>query len=460
MRDMTEITTHNPFTEEIIRSYLTMDKHEINEIIETMNQVQKKWMHTNVQQRKEIFLNSAKLLRAESQQYAELITTEMGKPIKQALAEIEKCAKLFDYYAQQGEKFLLPELIKTEFHKSYRSFHPLGIIFAIMPWNFPFWQVMRFAVPNLMLGNAALLKHAPNSTGTALAIENFFEKAGFPKGLFRSLVIDVDLAPYVIQHPKVEGITLTGSNKAGKSVAKEAGAVLKKVVLELGGSDPYVILEDANLELAAEQCVTSRLNNAGQVCIAAKRIIVVDKIKNEFESLVMQKAKTYNMGNPLDPNVNLGPMARRDLRDHVHEQVQRSIAMGANCVLGGHLPNAKGFFYPATILLNITQDSPAFHEEIFGPVICISGAANEQQALELANDSEFGLAAAIFTRDLKKGDAIARDYLEAGTCAVNVLVATDPRLPFGGIKQSGYGRELSREGMHEFANIKTVIVSE
>lgn len=457
---MPEISTINPATEEIIGRYHLMSQEDVAGIIQEMSQVQQKWANSPLSKRKELLLNTAKLLREEREQYAKLITNEMGKPITQSLSEIDKCAKLCDYYANEGEQFLKPEFIKTEFYKSYRSFHPLGIVFAIMPWNFPFWQVMRFAVPNLMLGNAGLLKHAPNSLGVALAIEQLFLKAGFPPNLFRSLIIDVDLAPFVIQHPSIAGVTLTGSNRAGQSVAKEAGAALKKVVLELGGSDPYVILEDADLELAAEQCVTSRLSNAGQVCISAKRMIVVDSVKDEFEALVINKTKAYQLGNPLDPETKLGPMARNDLRIKLHEQVERSIAMGARCVLGGSLPTGKGYFYPATVLLNVTANSPAFHEELFGPVICITGAENEEQALKLANESEFGLAAAIFTRDLNKGDQLARDKIEAGTCAVNVLVASDPRLPFGGIKQSGYGRELSREGMHEFANIKTVIVSE
>lgn len=456
---MAEICTINPATEEIIHRYPLMNQDEVNNIIDEVAKAQKKWAKESITKRKELLLNTAKLLQENREQYANIITTEMGKPITQALGEIDKCAKLFEYYAKEGDKFLSPEFIQTEFIKSYRSFRPLGVIFAIMPWNFPFWQVMRFAAPNLMLGNACLLKHAPNSLGCAVAIEQLFLKAGFPKNLFRSLIIDVDLAPLVIHHKEVAGVTLTGSNRAGKSVAQEAGAALKKVVLELGGSDPYVILEDADLELAADQCVHSRLNNAGQVCIAAKRMIVVEQVREKFEQLVIERARNFNLGNPLDTQTKLGPMARGDLRDKVQEQVERSIAQGAKCVLGGELPGGKGYFYPATVLLNVTADSPAFHEEIFGPVISITSAKNEEEALKLANDSEFGLAAAVFTRDLNKGDRLARENIEAGTCAVNVLVASDPRLPFGGIKQSGYGRELSREGIHEFANIKTVIVT-
>ncbi len=455
---MNEIKTINPTTEEVINNYQLMNKNEIDHILNEMKKSQHQWAMISIEKRQDCLHNAAKILRQDKEKFATIITTEMGKPITQAIAEIEKCAKLCDYYADHGSQFLKPEFIQTEFHKSYRSFHPTGIIFAIMPWNFPFWQVMRFAIPNLMLGNGAVLKHAHNSIGAGFAIEEMFKQAEFPANLFRSLIIDVDLVPFVIHHHSVKGVTLTGSSRAGRVVAKEAGDALKKVVLELGGSDPYVILEDADLEAAAEQCVLSRFNNCGQVCIAAKRIIVVDKVKSTFENLVIEKAKKYVAGNPLDQQTMLGPMARADLRKKIHEQVQRSIASGARCVLGGNLPEGKGYYYPATILFDVTTESPAFHEELFGPVICVTGAKNEEHALNLANDTEYGLAAAVFTRDLDKGEKLANDFLIAGTCAVNTLVASDPRLPFGGTKQSGYGRELAMEGMHEFANIKTIIV--
>jgi succinate-semialdehyde dehydrogenase/glutarate-semialdehyde dehydrogenase len=457
---MSEISVINPATEKIGGRYQLMSHQEVESIIQKMDLAQKYWSKTPFFERTQCLLNMAKLLRADQQKYATLMTNEMGKPITQALSEIEKCATLFDYYAVEGERFLEPEIIKTDFYKSLRSFHPLGIIFAIMPWNFPYWQVMRFAAPNLMLGNAGLLKHAPNSMGTALAIEQLFLKAGFPENLFRSLIIDVDLCPFIIHHQKIAGVTLTGSNRAGQSVAKEAGMALKKSVLELGGSDPYIILPDANIELAAEQCVISRLGiNTGQSCISAKRLIVVNKIKDEFEKRVIEKAKRYEIGDPHDPKTNLGPMAREDLRTKLHDQVQRSIRKGARCVLGGKIPEGKGYFYPATVLLDVTKDSPAFHEELFGPVICIISAKDEEDAFNLANNTDFGLGGAIFTQDIEKGEALAMNRLEAGTCAVNIFVSSNPRLPFGGIKQSGYGRELSREGMHEFANIKTVIVN-
>lgn len=456
---MQSINIINPATETSCGDYPLMSKADVDTLIQAMHPVQQSWAQSAHSLRKQCLINLAQLLLQHKQPAATLITTEMGKPISQALQEIEKCAKLCEYYAQFGEDFLKPEAIQTEFYKSYRAFQPLGIIFAIMPWNYPIWQVLRFAIPNLMVGNGGLLKHAPNSTGAALLIEQLIEKAGFPHNLFRSLVIDVDLAPFIIHHPHVMGVTITGSNKAGKSVAMEAGSALKKVVLELGGSDPYVILADADLELAAEQCVLSRLNNAGQVCIAAKRIIVDKSIKTAFQALVLEKAKQYIMGDPLDVKTNLGPMARADLRTTLHDQVQRAIAAGARCLLGGNLPNKQGYYYPATLLTDVTVGSPAFCEELFGPVICIIEAADEEDAVRLANNTVFGLAAAVFTQDLVKGERIARDYIEAGSCAVNSYVASDPRLPFGGIKQSGYGRELSLEGMREFVNIKTIMVS-
>jgi len=437
-----------------------MNQDEVENIIEEMHRVQQVWQLTSIAERKKYLSNTAKFLRQHKERYAKLMTDEMGKPITQSLAEIEKCAKLFDYYVLEGERFLDPEIIKTEYYKSFRCFNPLGIIFAIMPWNFPFWQVMRFAAPNLMVGNAGLLKHAPNSTGTALEIEKLFEEAGFPKNLFRSIVIDIDLAPFVIHHRYIAGVTLTGSNRAGQSVAKEAGNALKKLVLELGGSDPYVILEDADIEHAAEQCIISRLGiNTGQSCIAAKRLIVVEKIKDDFEKMVIEKSKNHQPSDPCDVNTKMGPLARVDLRDKLHEQVERSIAKGARCIMGGNIPSGKGYFYPATILLDIKEDSPAFHEELFGPVICITVAKDEKDAFRLANYSEFGLGGAIFTNDLKKGERFAQSFMQSGTCAVNAFVASDPRLPFGGIKQSGYGRELSLEGLREFVNIKSVIIN-
>ena len=456
---MPEIQIINPATEAVQSRHATMGQAEVSQIIEDMETVRSKFSSTPFSERRDYLLNVAKILRDDQDSLAKLMTEEMGKPITQAMGEVEKCAILCEYYANEAEKLLQPEPIKTEKYKSYRCFEPLGIIFAIMPWNFPMWQVMRFAIPNLFAGNAGLLKHAPNSLGMSLAIEKIFKRAGFPASLFRSLIIDVDLAPFVIQHPLVQGVTFTGSNHVGKIVASEAGSAIKKTVLELGGSDPYVILEDADLELAAEQCVISRFSNAGQICIAAKRIIVVEAVYTKFEKLILEKAKRYIMGDPLDPQTNLGPLARADLRDKLHDQVQHLIANGAECLLGGKRPSGKGFYYPPTVLRNITATSLAFTEELFGPVLCLVTASDEAEALTLANQTEFGLAAAVFTQDLKRGEYIAAHVLKAGYCAVNSLVASDPRLPFGGIKQSGFGRELSTEGLREFMNIKTVVVA-
>jgi len=386
------------------------------------------------------------------------MTREMGKPIAGARAEVEKCAWVCDYYAENGDSFLKDEIIETDAQKSFVTYEPLGTVLAVMPWNFPFWQVFRFAVPGLMAGNAGLLKHASNVTGCALAIEDIFRKAGFPEDLFRTLKISSSKVAGVIENPIVKAVTLTGSVPAGRAVAEKAGAELKKTVLELGGSDPYLILEDADLEKAIPTCVNSRLINNGQSCIAAKRFIVVESRLEEFTRKFVEEMKTKTMGDPMDESYDLGPQARVDLRDELHDQVQRSIDKGANCLLGGEIPNKKGAWYPSTILADVQSGMAAYEEELFGPVAAIIKAENEEDAIRIANDSDFGLGAAVFTEDLEKGERIASRELNAGNCFVNSLVKSDPRLPFGGIKHSGYGRELSHFGIKEFVNIKTVYV--
>jgi succinate-semialdehyde dehydrogenase/glutarate-semialdehyde dehydrogenase len=382
----------------------------------------------------------------------------MGKPIVQSRAEVEKCAWVCEFYADNAEKFLADEIIKTEATKSFVSFQPLGVILAIMPWNFPFWQVFRFAVPNLMAGNAGLLKHASNVSGCALAIEDVFRKAGFPKNLFRSLLVKSNNVKEIISNPKVQAVTLTGSVPAGKSVASLAGSLIKKTVLELGGSDPYVILEDADLEKAAMSCVTSRLLNAGQSCIAAKRFIIVESVYDEFEKLYLEIMSKKKMGDPLDEKNDLGPQASFQLRDELHEQVLKSVGQGARLILGGKIPEIDGAYYPPTILTNVKPGMAAFDEELFGPVAALIKAKDEEDAINLANKSVFGLGASVFTRDLKRGEHIAKEKLNAGCCFVNDFVKSDPRLPFGGIKESGYGRELSLFGIREFVNIKSVYI--
>ena len=380
----------------------------------------------------------------------------MGKPILQSKAEVEKCAWVCDYYADNAEKFLANEIIKTEFSKSYVSFQPLGVVLAIMPWNFPFWQVFRFAAPTLMAGNASVLKHASNVMGCAIAIEKIFNDAGFLENLFRTLVISSKKVEAVIRNKNVQAVTLTGSTPAGSTVASVAGSEIKKTVLELGGSDPYIILEDVDLESAAEICVNARLINSGQSCIAAKRFIVVEEIYKMFEELFVQKMKSKKMGNPLDESNHLGPQARTDLRNELHDQVKRSITKGAKLLLGGEIPNVKGAYYPPTVLSNISPGMPAYDDEIFGPVASLIKVKNEKEAIKVANATSFGLGAAVFTKDNERGEKIAEKELVAGSCFVNDSVKSDPRLPFGGVKKSGYGRELSVLGIREFVNIKTV----
>jgi succinate-semialdehyde dehydrogenase/glutarate-semialdehyde dehydrogenase len=453
------IQTVNPATGELIETYHQMSSFEVKKIIEQVHATQINWCSSAFVQRKTQLLKLRDLLKARHEEFSQIITTEMGKPITSSRAEVDKCILLCDYYAEHAEQYLSPREIKTDYQKSYVSYEPIGIVLAIMPWNFPLWQAMRFLVPTLMTGNAALLSHAPISTGCALMLEKLVADAGYPENLFRSVIVSNEVAAEIIANPQVNGVTLTGSERAGKAVASEAGQALKKVMLELGGSDPYIILEDANLELAAEICVKSRLGNAGQVCIAAKRLITLPKIREQFLKLVFEKSQAYKMGNPQDPNCNFGPMARADLRDNLHQQVQACLEQGAELVCGGEIPEGPGFYYPVTILKNIKPGMPAYEDELFGPVICFIDADDEEQAIDIANSVRFGLGAAVFTQDLSKGEDIARKKLIAGTTCVNAMVASNPALPFGGAKMSGYGRELSMEGIHEFVNVKTICIS-
>jgi succinate-semialdehyde dehydrogenase/glutarate-semialdehyde dehydrogenase len=383
---------------------------------------------------------------------------EMGKPVSQGLAEVDKCAGVCDFYAQNAARLLAPEAAPTEASLSYVAFEPLGVVLAVMPWNFPLWQVFRFAAPALMAGNVGLLKHASNVLGCGLAIEEILHAAGVPEPAFRTLLISSSRVARVIAAPEVKAVTLTGSTPAGKAVAAKAGEMLKKSVLELGGSDPYLVLEDADLEAAAEACVASRLINGGQSCIAAKRFVVVEAVAEPFERLFVEKMRARRMGDPLEPGVDLGPQARRDLRDELHQQVVRSIAKGARPLLGCQVPEGPGAFYPPSVLTDVTPGMPAFDEELFGPVGAIVRARDERDAVRLANQTVFGLGAAVFTSDLARGERLATHEIQAGSCFVNTFVRSDPRLPFGGIKESGYGRELAVFGIREFVNVKTVYV--
>jgi succinate-semialdehyde dehydrogenase/glutarate-semialdehyde dehydrogenase len=382
----------------------------------------------------------------------------MGKPIRDGIAEIQKCAGGCDYFAENAERFLAPEPVATEARKSYVAFNPLGVVLAVMPWNFPFWQVFRFAAPGLMAGNAGVLKHASNVPGCALAIEQVFRKAGFPEHLFRTLLIGSKEVTAVIEHPLVRAVTLTGSGPAGRAVASKAGAMLKKTVLELGGSDPYLVLEDADLEHAAVLCTKGRLINMGQSCIAAKRFIVVDKVRSRFEELFVERMSAPKFGDPLSEQTELGPLARHDLRDALHDQVQRSVAVGARCLLGGKIPDGPGAYYPPTVLTDVDKGMPAYQEELFGPVAAVIPVKDEEEAIAVANDSVFGLGGAVLTGNRERGERIARERIESGSIFVNEAVRSDARLPFGGVKESGYGRELSNYGIKEFVNIKSVYI--
>lgn len=448
----------NPANLEILKTYPQMQPAEVNNIINSTNIAFEEWKETSFNFRSELMMKAANLLREKKEEYSRLMTLEMGKPIAQSRAEVEKCGWVCDYYAENAEKFLSDDIIQTDASKSFVTFQPQGIVLAVMPWNFPFWQVFRFAAPGLMAGNAGILKHASNVSGCALAIEEVFREAGFPENLFRTILVPSSQMEDVIRNEKIKAVTLTGSVPAGKAVAKTAGSVLKKTVMELGGSDPYVILEDADLEMAADTCVTARLINAGQSCIAAKRFIIVEKVYDEFEKLFVDKMKSKRMGDPFDESNHIGPQASVSLRDELHQQVEKSIKLGAKLLLGGKIPDMKGAWYPPTILSNVKKGMPAYDEELFGPVAALIKSKDETEAIQIANDSVFGLGAAVFTRDNKRGEDLAKEKLQAGCCFVNAFVKSDPRLPFGGIKDSGYGRELSSFGIREFVNIKTVYI--
>ncbi len=448
----------NPATGQKIRSYAEYPPHKIEEMIQHAQKAFQTWRRMPFNERARVMKKTAEILRNNKDSYARLMADEMGKPLAQGQGEIEKCAWVCDFYADQAEVYLTPEAIKTDASKSFVYFEPLGIILAVMPWNFPFWQVFRCAAPTLMAGNAIILKHASNVCGCALAIEEIFAQAGFPDGLLGTLLLSNQKVGDLIEHPLVKAVTLTGSTGAGKSVASRAGSVIKKAVLELGGSDAYIVLEDADVNQAAEICAASRLINGGQSCVSAKRFIVVASIIEKFTQKFIEKMQIQRMGNPLEQGITLGPLARHDLRDGLHAQVIHSVDQGAKLALGGKIPAGPGAYYPPTVLVDVEPGMVAYQEELFGPVAAIIKAHDEKHAIAIANDTVFGLGAAVFTGDIKRGERIAAEELEAGCCFVNTSVKSDPRLPFGGIKQSGYGRELSSFGIREFVNIKTVYV--
>ncbi|WP_419418713.1 NAD-dependent succinate-semialdehyde dehydrogenase [Legionella sp. D16C41] len=452
------IQTINPVTEEVLKSYAEHDEAAMNQLIEQGYMAFKEWRRVPFAERRLLMSNLVNLLQAKKEALSKIITQEMGKPIRQSEAEIEKCTWVCQYYAEHAEEFLKPRTVQTEMSKTFVAHEPIGVILAIMPWNFPFWQVFRFAAPTIMAGNAAILKHAPNSIGAGDAIAQLFSEAGFLPHLFQHAILDNETTAKAIAHPKIAALSFTGSEKTGRLVAGLAASNLKKSVLELGGNDPYLILADADIELAAQNILASRLNNCGQVCIAAKRIIVEEAIEDELVAKILELLPNYITGDPANPATKLGPMARKDLRDTLHKQVIESINKGAVLITGGKIPSGKGYYYPPTVLTNVTPGMPAFDEELFGPVIAIIRCKGQEEGIALANNSRYGLAAAVFTSDLEQGEKIAKNDINTGVCFVNAFVASDPRVPFGGVKFSGYGRELSREGILEFVNTKTISI--
>lgn len=448
----------NPTTGETIREWQQASNEQVFAALSAAQTAFEDWARTGFQARGDVLRSVAAILRRDKLSLARLMADEMGKPLAQGEAEVEKCAWTCEYYAENAERFLCDE--QVPFDEGWGAtvvFRPLGCVLAVMPWNFPLWQVFRFAAPALMAGNTSVLKHASNVCGCATEIERVFREAGAPDGVFQTLLIGSDRVEGVIANPVVQAVTLTGSTPAGSAVASAAGKHLKKTVLELGGSDPYVVLADCDFDRTVETCVASRLINSGQSCIAAKRFIVEKPIYSAFVDAMTALMLDKRCGDPTENGVDIGPLARTDLRDELHFQVARSAQMGARVTIGGEVPDGFGAFYPPTVIADVTAGMPAFDEETFGPVAAIIQADDEEDAIRLANASSFGLGAAVFTADVERGKRIASDRLQAGCCFVNDFVRSDPRLPFGGIKKSGYGRELSEFGIREFVNIKSVV---
>lgn len=451
-------TTINPADGIPLRRYPLLSDDAVDEALAKARLAQMRWRRLSPGARAEHVAALPSHLRGRMRHLAEVMAIEMGKPLGEAAAEVEKCALGCEFYGERGPGFLEDQIVETGAHRSYVTFQPLGLVLAIMPWNFPLWQVVRACVPALIAGNGILLKHAPNVPMCALELVELFKAAGFPDGIFTNLFVDVEATGSLIRDERVHAVTLTGSTRAGRQVAALAGSRIKSCVLELGGSDPYVVLEDADLPRTVEACVTGRMINGGQSCIAAKRMIVHDAVADEFTEAVVARMAAVRVGDPMAEHTDVGPLAREDLRDHLAAQVERSIGAGAACLLGGRVPDVPGWYYPATVLTDVAPGMSAYDEELFGPVACIIRAPSEEEALRIANDTAYGLGAAVFTRDLERGERIARTGIEAGSCFVNDFVKSDPRLPFGGIKSSGFGRELADFGIREFVNVKTVRV--
>ena len=450
-----EFKSINPYNGKVLETFQEHTKSQISNILENSGKAFTGWKDTGFSHRAGLMKNASEVLLKNSERYAKTISLEMGKPLTESRAEIKKCSWVCEYYSENAGKFLGNEVIKSDASESFVNYEPIGGVLAVMPWNFPFWQVFRFAAPALMAGNTGLLKHASNVFRSALNIEEVFILAGFPEGVFQNLIIHHDKIEAVIENDAVKAVTLTGSERAGSSVASAAGKNIKKTVLELGGSNAFIVFEDADIDKAVETGVKARMLNAGQSCIAAKRFIVMDKVYDEFLDKFVKRVKLLKAGDPLDENTEVGPLARKDLADELHKQVQDSVKLGAEILLGGKVQNA---FYEPTVIGNVKPEMPVFAEETFGPVAPILRVKTEEEAVNLSNMSKFGLGVSLCTRDTEK----AKKYIgkiSDGAFFINELVKSDPRLPFGGTKYSGYGRELSKDGIMEFVNKKTVYIN-
>lgn len=454
-----EFVSLNPATNQELGRFPEYDPAQVHAILDDVWDTWRAWRRISYADRARKMHRAAEVLRANARQHAEAMTCEMGKPITQAFSEVEKCAWVCDWYADQAETLLAPESVETDATRSMIRFDPLGPVLAVMPWNFPYWQVFRFAAPALMAGNVGLLKHAGNVPHCALLIEEVFHHAGFPHSAFRTLLVGSSRVASIIEDDRIAAVTLTGSEPAGMAVAATAGRCIKKTVLELGGSDPFIVLADADLERAARVAADARLINTGQSCIAAKRFIVESTVYSRFLELFHREMDARILGDPMDPATQVGAMAREDLLEELHDQVKRALEAGAQCILGGTRADREGAFYRPTILTDVLPGNPAFDEELFGPVAAVIRAESAKHAVELANHSRFGLGASLWTRDPALANQLAAE-IESGSVFVNGMVKSDPRLPFGGVKKSGFGRELAGYGIKEFVNIKSVWMGE
>jgi acyl-CoA reductase-like NAD-dependent aldehyde dehydrogenase len=453
------IESINPATEEVEARFDELTPAQVEAALQAAASAYRAWSRTSFDERGALFHRAAERLRADKDRYAGLITAEMGKPIVEAEAEVEKCAWNCEFYAEHAAGFLTEEQVETPARLSYVAFDPLGVVLAVMPWNFPFWQVFRAAAPAMMAGNTCVLKHASNVPRCALAVEEVFREAGFPEGAFRTLLVSARAVDAIIADARIRAVTLTGSDVAGREVAAAAGRALKKSVLELGGSDPFIVLDDADLDAAAETAARARFQNTGQSCIAAKRFLVLDRVAAEFEERFQAATARLRVGDPRERETQIGPMARGDLRDALEHQLRASVDQGARVLTGGTRLEGRGYFFAPTVLADVQASMPVMNEETFGPLAAVYRVRDDDEAVQVANSSRFGLGSSVFTRDYERGQRLAR-RIESGLVFINNLVASDPRLPFGGVKDSGYGRELSTYGIREFVNVKTLWITD